>query len=160
MAGIKSVVNTMVRWIALFAVMSILLSCASASHSGAVPGISEIAGTWAGSSVASCIPFLTRKGRCNAQQFITLDLFEGPTGGAGKYSCAYGNMMCLNANNSGKVVAITKSDDLTNIRVELPDGTSCLFSGVFQGNEVSGSYQCYGGGGIIEKGRWSAARAS
>src|ERR1700730_4587484 len=44
--------------------------------------------------------------------------------------------------------------DSTLIRVQLSDGTSCLFKGIFEKAEVKGVYSCYGGAAVIEQGSW------
>ncbi len=68
-------------------------------------------------------------------------------------------MVCRNANDSGKIESVTAAGgDLTLIRVQLSDGTSCLYRGVFESTQVKGLYSCYGGAAIIEQGSWRAAR--
>ena len=118
-----------------------------------------IEGLWSGTSVASCERFMTEFGRCNAQQKITFNIVRNDSKYVGTYSCAYGSMVCRNGNDLGKIVGVTLTgSDLTRLRVELPDGSSCLFSGIFQKEEVGGTYQCYGGAAIIEQGSWRASR--
>ena len=43
-------------------------------------------------------------------------------------------------------------------RVEMTDGSSCVFNGTFQTESVVGGYACYQGGGLLEEGGWKAAR--
>jgi hypothetical protein len=118
----------------------------------------SILGIWSGTSTASCTFPYTRPGRCNAQQKITLLIIKKTNGYGGQYSCAYGNMVCRNANESGQIVAVTSpGGSLEQIRVELPDGTSCLYTGGFQTHQVKGTYACYGGASIIEQGYWQAS---
>jgi hypothetical protein len=118
----------------------------------------KIAGIWSGNSVASCSRLYTRSNRCNAEQKITLWIVGSKSGLAGHYSCSYGNSVCRDGNEFGQIVAVTKTSDLTRIRVELPDGTSCLYSGIFQATAVRGAYECFAGAGVIEQGSWSASR--
>jgi hypothetical protein len=135
-------------------------ACASVtdqSQTASVPA--DIGGQWSGTSVASCIPFQTPAGRCNAQQKVTFTITKSESGWSGSYSCAYGNMVCRNGNDSGQVASVTASgSDSTLIRVQLSDGTSCLFKGIFEKAEVKGVYSCYGGAAVIEQGSWRASR--
>ena len=123
------------------------------------PVPADIGGQWSGISVASCIPFQTPSGRCNAQQKVTFTFTKNESGLSGSYACAYGNMVCRNGNDSGQVASVTASgSDYTLIRVQLSDGTSCLFKGIFEKAEVKGVYSCYGGAAVIEQGSWRASR--
>ena len=60
--------------------MLVLISvqaCASATdQSQTVPVTEDIGGQWSGISVASCIPFQTPSGRCNAQQKVTFSFVK------------------------------------------------------------------------------------
>ncbi len=144
--------------------LTLVLICAQAcasvtdqSQTASVPA--DIGGQWSGISVASCIPFQTPSGRCNAQQKVTFAFTKGESTWSGSYSCAYGNMVCRNGNESGQVASVTASgSDFTLIRVQLSDGTSCLFKGIFEKAEVKGVYSCYGGAAVIEQGSWRATR--
>lgn len=122
------------------------------------PVFPNIEGQWSGTSVASCMAFRTPSGRCNAQQKITFNVVKTASVLKGQYSCAYGNMACRNGNDSGRIDAVTTENDFTLIRVQLSDGTSCLYRGVFEKAHVRGVYTCYGGAGVIEQGSWRAAR--
>jgi len=136
-------------------------ACASATQPASIPVSADVGGRWLGTSTASCMAFQTAPGRCNAQQKITFDLFQRDSGFTGAYSCAYGNMVCRNGNNKGRIESVTTSGtDTTLLRVQLPDGTSCIFKGIFQESEVNGGYTCYGGASIIEQGSWRASRDS
>jgi len=136
-------------------------ACASATQPASIPVSANVGGRWSGTSVASCMTFQTPAGRCNAQQKITFDLIQRESGFTGAYTCAYGNMVCRNGNNKGRIESVTTSGtDTTLLRVQLPDGTSCMFKGVFQESQVNGGYTCYGGASIIEQGSWRASRDS
>ena len=135
-------------------------ACSSSqSFSQSAPVPAGVEGLWSGTSLASCERLTTEFGRCNAQQKITFNIVRSNSKQGGTYSCEYGNMVCRNGNDLGKIVGLTMTgSDLTRLRVELPDGSSCLFSGIFQKVEVRGIYQCYGGASIIEQGSWRASR--
>ena len=150
------------QWLRNF-MLTLLLSsvqaCASGTQPASIPVSANVGGWWSGTSIASCMAFQTPAGRCNAQQKITFDLIQKESGFAGSYSCAYGNMVCRNGNNKGRIESVTTlGTDFTLLRVQLPDGTSCTFKGVFQESQVSGGYTCYGGAAIIEQGSWRASR--
>jgi hypothetical protein len=154
------------RWSGILLLVALALICCqfqactrlqSSPQSALFPA--GIEGLWSGTSVASCEKLMTEFGRCNAQQKITFNIVRNDSKYVGTYSCAYGNMVCRNGNDLGKIVGVTMTgSDLTRLRVELPDGSSCLFSGTFQKEKVIGTYQCYGGASIIEQGSWQASR--
>lgn len=133
-------------------------ACSSASPK-APPEPVDISGSWAGTSVASCAPFQTKPGRCRAENQIDFLILQDGSNIRGSYSCAYGNMTCLDGNESGQIVAATffRSDSVT-LRVQMPDGSSCLFSGTFDDAKVGGTYKCIEGGGIAENGNWHVKR--
>jgi hypothetical protein len=87
-------------------------------------------------------------------------LFENESGGiSGTYTCAAGNMVCYNGNNSGKIVAgQLNGTQLRTLRVQMPDGTGCILNGTLNESQGQGSYECLGGGGILEQGSWRLAR--
>jgi hypothetical protein len=148
------------RNLILTLVLISIQACTSVSdQSQTAPVTAEIGGQWSGISVASCIPFQTPSGRCNAQQKVTFSFVKNESGWSGSYSCAYGNMVCRNGNDLGQVASVTTSGtDFTLIRVQLSDGTSCLYKGIFQKTKVNGVYSCYGGAAVIEQGSWRASR--
>jgi hypothetical protein len=120
----------------------------------------DIAGVWSGSSTASCAGGFTSVGRCNAIAKITFLLRQDGNQIKGSYGCTYGNMNCRDMNATGKIPAGRISgSQLQGMRVELPDGTSCLFDGVFAPGNGRGGYQCFAGGAVIEQGSWQVARA-
>ena len=148
------------RNLILTLVLISIQACTSVNDQAQTPRVTaDIGGQWSGISVASCIPFQTPSGRCNAQQKVTFSFVQNESGWSGSYSCAYGNMVCRNGNDLGQVASVTSSgSDFTLIRVQLSDGTSCLFKGIFQKTKVNGVYSCYGGAAVIEQGSWRASR--
>jgi hypothetical protein len=123
----------------------------SAKKAGAVVGV------WQGLSLANCST--SPENRCNAQQKITLTFLEGDSGLTGYYRCAYGTMNCYNMNETGKIVSATLNGGQMTARVAMPDGTSCIYTGRTSGNDITGGYSCYGGGGQIESGSWKGQRS-
>ncbi len=140
--------------------VGVLQACGTAMQPETAGSVSvDVEGQWSGTSVASCIAFQTPSGRCNAQQKVTFDFVRIGSAIKGSYSCAYGNMVCRNGNDSGRIDEVNASEtDFTLIRVQLPDGTSCFYKGVFDKSQVKGLYSCYGGAAIIEQGSWRASR--
>lgn len=120
------------------------------------PGDSKIAGVFEGTSVAYCNT--SPPSRCNAQQNIRITLIQGSSGLTGSYQCSYGNMVCYNMNQTGKVSKATISGNQVMVRVQMPDGTSCLYNARMQGDNFNGGYSCYGGGSLIETGMWRGKR--
>jgi hypothetical protein len=121
---------------------------------------SGFAGVWQGTTLSSCAAFSHLPSRCDAEQVVTITLLEGPDAKfTGRYTCAYGNMDCYHANDTGKVANVIIAGARMTIRVIMPDGTSCLYTGIDVNQTVNGGYSCYQGGGLIEEGSWRARRS-
>lgn len=121
---------------------------------------SGFAGVWQGTTLSSCAAFAYRPSRCNAEQKVTITLLQGPEGKfSGRYTCAYGNMDCYHENTTGKVIGVTTANARMNVRVLMPDGTSCIYTGINADQSINGGYTCYQGGGLIEQGSWRARRS-
>jgi hypothetical protein len=138
-----------------------------AAAQSAVPGAaaeSGFTGLWEGTSTATCLPLQPDVSRCNAAQKITLQIFQEGSKLTGRYTCAYGNIVCRDSNNTGKIADGKVRDGGLSMRVLMPDGSSCLFNGrpsqsVAPSKKVTGSYFCMQGGGYIEQGRFQIERS-
>lgn len=117
----------------------------------------SIVGVWDGLTQANCST--SPADRCNAQEKITLTMIDTDQGLRGYYRCAYGTLNCYNMNETGKIVDAKLSGAQFTARVQMPDGTSCVYTGRTAGNGVSGGYSCYGGGALIESGTWQGRRS-
>jgi hypothetical protein len=118
------------------------------------------AGVWQGTTLATCAAFAYLPSRCNAEQKVTITLLQSPDGRfTGRYTCAYGNMDCYDANYTGKVIEAILNGSRLSIRVIMPDGTSCIYTGMNVNQSINGGYTCYQGGGLIEQGSWQARRS-
>lgn len=116
-----------------------------------------LVGVWEGTTIAIC-PGSARS-RCNAHQKVTITLVEGPGSElGGYYKCAYGNSVCYDMNDTGKVNSVKLSGGRLWLRVIMPDGTSCIFNARIAGNDANGGYSCSKGGGVFERGSWRAKR--
>jgi hypothetical protein len=129
----------------------------SASSPPSAGKAGAVAGVWEGVSRADCST--SESNRCNAQQKITLTMIEGDKGLTGFYQCGYETMNCYNMNETGKIVRATLNGGQMTARVQMPDGTSCIYTGRTAGNGVIGGYSCYGGGALIESGSWQGKRS-
>jgi hypothetical protein len=119
---------------------------------------SDIVGVYQGTTRAYCMH--TIPSRCNAVQDVTITLTENADSKiGGSYRCAYGNMVCYNLNETGKVMKATVSGSRVMIRVLMPDGTSCIFTGQNKYGDINGGYTCYSGGSLMEQGMWRAKKA-
>lgn len=132
-------------------------SCGLASMEREKPAL-DVTGNWQGESVTACGVMLLELARCNAHQSITFTLLQEGSDVTGVYRCAYGTMICRDMNETGKVVASSINGSLGRLRVEMPDGSSCMFNGTFRSQSVVGGFACYQGGGLLEQGSWQAAR--
>ena len=117
------------------------------------------AGVWQGSTLADCGVSSSFPSRCNAEQNVSIRLAQGPNSKiTGRYTCSYGNMDCYDLNETGKVIGVSINGARMNIRVIMPDATSCIFTGLNLDQAINGGYTCYQGGALIEQGSWRARR--
>jgi hypothetical protein len=122
--------------------------------------VDDYTGVWQGTTLASCSIDLPLQSRCNAQQNVTITLLQGQDSKfSGKYQCSYGNMDCYHSNDTGKVIAVSMAGRRVTIRVLMPDGTSCIFTGRYVNETINGGYTCYQGGARLEQGEWRARRS-
>ncbi|HLH77539.1 MAG TPA: hypothetical protein VKV28_12090 [Candidatus Binataceae bacterium] len=114
-----------------------------------------VTGLWEGTTRAYC-GALTKPDRCNAVQKITLQLRQtSPTSFTGTYSCAYGNMVCLQDMQHGKVISGDLDSSRTTFRIYLPIGITCMYNGQLTNAKGSGEYSCTNGGTTyLEQGMW------
>ena len=119
--------------------------------------VGSTVGVWEGLSLANCS--ISAANRCNAQEKITLTLIQGDSRIGGFYKCAYSTMDCLGQNDTGKIVDAALNGPLLMTRVQMPDGTSCVYNGRIADNKINGGYSCYGGGALIEGGSWRGQRS-
>ena len=120
-------------------------------------GTPSFAGVWEGTSTAICNALMPGYGfntRCHAINQIRFTILQHGTEVKGGYRCDFGNMNCRNMNDTGQVTGSASGNRL-QIRVFLPDGTSCLFRGQRRGKLMVGGYSCYGGGGLLEQGNFN-----
>src|SRR5437660_6597372 len=114
---------------------------------------SGVAGVCEGSTLADCGAHSSFPSRCNAEQKVTITLLQGPNSKiTGRYTCAYGNIDCYLANDTGRVVGATINGRRMSVRVIMPNATSCIFSGRNLQQTINGAYSCYQGGDLIEQG--------
>jgi hypothetical protein len=101
------------------------------------PGVT---GLWTGKSSARCA-MTSERTRCGAVNDITFTMVQRGSKVTGSYKCAYGNM-----------------NKLLTLRVLMPDGSSCRFSGQPSGDSIKGGYSTKGGP-RAEQGTWEARRS-
>jgi hypothetical protein len=118
------------------------------------PGVT---GVWTGKSLARCAMTSDRT-RCGAVNDITFTMVQRGSKVTGSYKCAYGNMNCRNMNNTGEITDGTMEKTLLTLRVMMPDGSSCRFSGQPSGDSIKGGYSCKGAP-RGEQGTWEARRS-
>lgn len=129
-------------------------------NSGADRDNAGVTGVWQGQEWANCnVIMMMDATRCGAVNAITLTLLQKDDQVSGFYKCAFGNMNCLNMNETGKVAVGSLRASLLSLRVMMPDGSDCLFNGRPVGDAMQGSYNCMQGGGLIEQGLWRAQRS-
>jgi hypothetical protein len=112
------------------------------------------------STLADCGVSSSFPSRCNAEQKVTITLMQGPNSKiSGRYTCSYGNIDCYDDNETGRVIGVSISGARMTVRVIMPDGTSCIFTGRNVDQTINGGYSCYGGGALVEGGLWRAKRS-
>ena len=119
------------------------------------PGLS---GVWQGESVSTSIDDPSDPGRISAMQRITLTMFQQGETITGFYHCAFGNQVCRHMNETGVIRNGRIKYNRLSMRVMLEDGSMCFFTGVPQGEQFNGGYECLQGGGIIEQGYFQTLR--
>ena len=101
--------------------------------------------------------------RCNAVVNITLQMFQQGSALTGHYTCTTGTMVCRDSNSTGTIADGRVRAAGVDMRVMMPDGSSCLFNGRSSAdssqNKLIGSYFCMQGGGYIEQGRFQVERS-
>ncbi len=128
------------------------------------PPAGDFTGTWEGTiRVTPCIGgALMRSGRCNAVNKIKLTLIQDGSSISGNYHCAIGTQICRNGNadDSGKITSGTANGNSIRFSVIIPaDVSNCYYNGVSQSpGQLRGSYSCYQGGGIAERGLFEVSR--
>jgi hypothetical protein len=120
-------------------------------------------GLWEGTSTSSCMPLQPDAMRCNAVVNITLQMFQQGSALTGHYTCTTGTMVCRDSNSTGTIADGRVRAAGVDMRVMMPDGSSCLFNGRSSAdssqNKLIGSYFCMQGGGYIEQGRFQVERS-
>lgn len=119
-----------------------------------------VTGVWQGQSWANCnLLMMADETRCGAVNPITFTLLQKQAEVGGYYKCAFGNMNCLNMNETGRVATGNLGPNMLSMRVMMPDGSDCMFNGHPAGDAMEGSYLCMQGGGLIEQGLWRVRRS-
>jgi hypothetical protein len=122
--------------------------------------LSAMTGVWQGVSSADCMGFtVENSGRCRATQYITLTMLQQGDVITGSYVCAYGNQVCRNLDETGRIRSGRMIGRRMEIRVMLEDGSMCFFTGIPTHDVMEGRYSCLQGAGIVERGAFRAARA-
>ncbi len=123
----------------------------------------DVSGNWSGTTRVTP-PCAWSSGRCNAVNNITFAFKQKGDHIKGKFTCAYGNLICRNggADNTGKVVSGRVSGDQIRLSVVLPaDVSNCYYNGQLTSpTSARGGYMCYQGGELVEEGVWNVSRAS
>ncbi len=141
-----------------FAISAATLASAQEAGGSAAKPASDIVGVWRGTTRAGCA-LNSPPSRCNAVQKVSITVLKGSgTNVTGSYTCAYGSQDCYDLNQTGKLVNASMSGPQINFRVQMPDGTSCIFTGHVANDNVNGGYDCMSGGAPIERGSWLAHR--
>jgi hypothetical protein len=133
-------------------------------HAGAAPApspeVQAVTGHWEGVSSADCIGDTTANpGRCHATQKITLTMLQDGDQITGYYTCAFGNEVCRNLDETGVIRNGTMNGRRLTMRVMLGDGSMCFFTGMPASNVMEGRYSCLQGGGIVERGAFRTERS-
>jgi hypothetical protein len=147
----------------LFAFLPVLLPFVASSRAQEVTGKaanpgSDLVGVWRGTTRAGCA-LNAPPSRCNALQKVSITVLKGEGDKVtGSYTCAYGNQDCYDMNETGKLVEASMSGSQVMFRVQMPDGTACIYTGHVNNDDVNGGYDCMSGGAPIERGSWLAHR--
>jgi hypothetical protein len=144
------------------AVLLLILGTISGTAGLARAQATNVSGLWTGTTRVMP-PCGFSSGRCNAVNNVTFTLVQNGNRMKGKYTCAYGNMICRKGgmDNKGKVVSGRVESNQVRISVVVPnDVSNCYYNGVLTSpNSIRGGYSCYQGGELLEEGSWNVTRA-
>ncbi len=124
----------------------------------AAPVDRGVNGVWQGISISNCEDDPDDPGRCNAEQKITLTMFQQGNAITGYYKCAFGTQVCRHLDETGMIRNGTLKHTRLMFRVMHEDGSMCIFTGRPEGDKFEGGYECLQGGGIIEQGIFQTRR--
>ena len=113
----------------------------------------HVTGMWEGTSRSWCGAF-----GCNGVNRISLSMIANEADIIGSYRCAIGNRICPRMNDIGRIATGHISGQTVQLRVMLPDGSSCIYNGTFSDTRGGGTYVCQNGAAILEGGRWFVDR--
>ncbi len=152
------------RRISSITVTAIFLTVAALlCGAGAAGAQTDVSGLWSGTTRVTP-PCAFSSGRCNAVNNITFTFRPKGDRIKGKFTCAYGNLICRNggADNTGKIVSGRIAGNDIRLSVVVPaDVSNCYYNGVLTSpNSIHGAYSCYQGGELLEEGMWDVKRAS
>jgi hypothetical protein len=152
-----------VRRSLMLAAVSLTLAAIFSAAGLAKAQTPDVTGLWTGTTRVTP-PCSFSSGRCNAVNNVTFTLRLKGDRIKGKFTCAYGNLICRNggADNTGKVVSGRQSGNQLRLSVVLPaDVSNCYYNGMFtSANSIRGTYMCYQGGELVEEGMWDLKRGS
>jgi len=133
-------------------------ACASVTDQSQLPSVpADVGGQWSVSPSPHVFRFRLPP-QMYAQQ-SDVRLYPGRINMVGLLLVCVREYGCRKAmKNLAKLLVTASGATLQLIRVQLSDGTSCLFKGIFEKAEVKGVYSCYGGAAVIEQGSWRATR--
>jgi hypothetical protein len=121
----------------------------------------DVSGNWSGTTRVTP-PCDFSSGRCNAVNKITFKFVQHGDRIKGKYTCAYGNMICRNggADNTAKIVSGRLVKNQIRLSLVIPsDVSNCYYNGALtSATTARGGYNCYNGGELVEEGMWEISR--
>ena len=144
--------------------MLVLLTCVAISYAGgsAWAQAPNLNGYWSGTTRVTP-PCAFSSGRCNAVNKITFRFAQSGGRIKGKYTCAYGNLICRNggADNTGKIVSGKVAGNEIRLSVVVPsDVSNCYYNGrLTSPTTIHGGYSCYQGGELLEEGIFDVSQS-
>lgn len=123
----------------------------------------NVSGYWAGTTRVTP-PCSFSSGRCNAVNKITFRFAQKGDRIKGKFTCAYGNMICRSGgmDTTGKIVSGRIAENQIRLSVVVPnDVSNCYYNGMLtSATTIHGAYSCYQGGDLLEEGVFDLASKS
>lgn len=143
----------------LLLVTWVAIHCAAGS---ACAQEASLNGYWAGTTRVTP-PCAFSSGRCNAVNKITFRFAQHGGRIKGKYTCAYGNLICRNggADDTGKIVSGRIAGNEIRLSVVVPsDVSNCYYNGrLTSPTTIHGAYTCYQGGELLEEGIFDVSQS-
>jgi hypothetical protein len=122
------------------------------------PAEINLLGVWNGMTVNDCSPVQVDPSRCRAVERISFTMLRHSERSWGFYRCAPGTTPCYNQVDRGEIKYWHLTGHALWFRVMRDDGSSCLFDTTPATDQMRGTFWCFNGPALIERGFFQVDR--